>query len=251
MPWSSRSRVAAVLSARWARITLGGVVASLGALPALGAEPAAQAPVPAAAQPTAAVVPGPEPVDALLLVQQRLVPFRTLQGHFDQEKQIARIQRPLRSRGRFALLRGAGVLWQTEAPIQSLLTLTADTLTVVQNNQTIVSTPLAGQPALRFLGQSVFAVFMTDVQQIKDSFTLLGAHVPERPLPWSLSLRPRDAAVAQLMPEIRLTGAEQLQSIQILERGGDSTRIVLRDVDDHAPLSPEDARLLGRAAGNP
>jgi hypothetical protein len=207
--------------------------------------------VPSPAQAAAAPVQGPEPADALLLIQQRLVPFRTLQGYFEQEKQIAKIQRPLKSRGRFALLRGVGVLWRTEAPIQSLLTLTADTLTVVQNDQTIVSTSLAGQPALRFLGQSVFAVFMTDVRQIKNSFTLLAARVPERPLPWSLSLKPRDAAAAQLMLEVRLTGAEQLQSIQILERGGDSTRIVLRDVDDHAALSPEDARLLGRAAGTP
>lgn len=205
------------------------------------------APAPSPTQATVA----PAPLDSLLLVQQRLLPFQTLQGHFEQEKQIVRIKRPVKSRGRFALVRGAGVLWRTEAPIQSLLTLNADALTVVQNNQTVVSTSLAGQPALRFLAQSVFAVFMTDVRQIRDRFTLLAARVPERPLPWSLSLKPRDAAVAQLIQEIQLTGAEQLQSIQLLERGGDSTRIVLRDVDDHSPLGPEEARLLGPAAGTP
>jgi outer membrane lipoprotein carrier protein LolA len=226
------------------------LVACLGALPVLGAEPAAPAPEPSAA-PAAAASEDPAPVDALRLVQQRLVPFQTLQGRFEQTKQIAKIKRPLESRGRFALLRGGGVLWRTEAPIQSVLTLTADALTVVQNDRIIVSTPLAGQPALRFLGQSVFAVFMTDVRQIENSFTLLAARVPERPLPWSVSLRPRDAAVAKLMREIQLTGTEQLQTIQISERGGDSTRIVLRDLDDHSPLSPEDARLLGQAAGTP
>jgi hypothetical protein len=230
------------------RGALGGLVACLGVVPLLAAEPGK----PAAAAPAAsAAAVSPAAVDLLRLVQQRLVPFQTLQGRFEQEKRIARINRPLKSRGRFALRRGQGVLWRTEAPIESLLTLTADALSVVQNNQTIVSTSLTGQPALRFLGQSVFAVFMTDVQQLRKSFTLLGGSVPERPLSWSLSLRPEDPAVARLMQEIQLTGGDQIQSIEISERGGDSTRIVLLDVDSRSPLSPGDARLLGRPPGDP
>jgi outer membrane lipoprotein carrier protein LolA len=192
-----------------------------------------------------------EPGDALLGIQRRLAPFEVLQGRFEQEKRIAKIKHPLKSRGRFALLRGTGVLWRTEAPIQSLLSLTADAMSVVQNKQTIVSISLSEQPGLRFLGQTVFAVFMTDLAQLRQSFTLLEARVPEKPASWYLSLRPREPAVAKLMRAVQLTGGDHIESIEISEQNGDSTRILLLDPDSQSPLAPEDARLLGRAPGKP
>jgi hypothetical protein len=243
----SRFRVATASSARLVRIAIGApiaCVACLGSLDALGAEatPLPSAPASASAPPLA---------EALLRVKRRLVPFEVLQGRFEQEKRIAKIKRPLKSRGRFALLRGKGVLWRTEAPIQSLLTLTANAMSVVQNNQTVVSVSLTEQPALRWLGQTVFAVFMTDLEQLGQSFTLLEARVPEKPAPWSLSLEPRDAAVARLMRNILLTGGEHIESIEIAEQNGDSTRIVLLDPDSQSPLAVEDARQLGRTPGKP
>jgi hypothetical protein len=121
----------------------------------------------------------------------------------------------------------------------------------VQNNQTIVSVALPEQQGLRFLGQTVFAVLMTDLEQLRQSFTLLEARVPEKPAPWSLSLQPREALVAKLLRAIQLTGGEYIESIEISERNGDGTRIVLLDPDNHSPLAVEDARLLGRAPGKP
>ena len=174
-----------------------------------------------------------------------------MQGRFEQQKRIAKLERPLASRGRFALLRGQGVLWRTESPIRSLLTLTSDAMTVVQHDQTIVSISLTREPALRFLGQSVFAVLMTDVPQLRRSFTVLDARVPEGPAPWSLSLQPRDAAASRLMRQIALTGGEQIESIEISERNGDSTLIRLLELDRKTALSAEDARLLARTPGKP
>jgi hypothetical protein len=259
MRWiSSRLRVAAAASARRVGTAVGMALSvsliDLGALPALGAEPSAPSPGPAAITPAAAKQPRASETagnDALLLIQQRLVPFQTLQGRFEQQKRIAKLKKPLASRGRFALLRGRGVLWRTEAPIQSLLTLTSDAMTVEQHDQTIVSISLAREPALRFLGQSVFAVFMTDVPQLRQSFTVLDARVPESPAPWSLSLVPRDAAAAQLMRQIALTGGEQIESIEISERNGDGTLIRLLDVDRTTALRADDARLLARTPGKP
>jgi hypothetical protein len=241
----SRFRVILAPSARVTRISLGVSVAWLCPLHALRAEPSVAANAPPAAAPE------PLPVAELLLIKQRLVPFETLQGRFEQQKRIAKIKRPLESRGRFTLVRGKGVLWRTEAPIQSLLTLTADALSVVQDQNTVVSISLDEQPGLRFLAQTLFAVFMTDVQQIQQGFTVLGARAPQKPAPWSLSLRPREAAVARLMREIDLTGREHIESIEIFERNGDSTLIRLHSPDSRSPLPGEDALLLERTAGKP
>jgi hypothetical protein len=92
---------------------------------------------------------------------------------------------------------------------------------------------------------------MTDVQQIQQGFTVLGARAPQKPAPWSLSLRPREAAVARLMREIDLTGREHIESIEIFERNGDSTLIRLHSPDSRSPLPGEDALLLERTAGKP
>jgi hypothetical protein len=258
MRWISSRLRAASASARRVGIALGVTLSvsltDIGSLPTLAAEPSVTAPAPPA---TASAGAGEARVsdaaasEALLLIKQRLVPFQTLQGRFEQQKRIARLEKPLASRGRFALLRGQGVLWRTEAPIQSLLTLTSDAMTVVQHDRTVVSISLAREPALRFLGQTVFAMFMTDVPLLRQSFTVLDARVPESPAPWRLWLRPRDAAAAQLMRQIALTGGEQIESVEISERNGDSTLIRLLEIDRRAALSVEDARLLARTPGKP
>jgi hypothetical protein len=249
MRWLLSSfRVAAASSARLAPIGLGLSVASFGSMRALGAEPDAPVQIEAASEP--AVV-DPRAPDGLLLVKQRLVSFQILQGRFEQEKRIAKIRRPLESRGRFVLVQGKGMLWRTEAPIQSLLTLTADALSVVQGDHRIVSRSLSGDSSLRVFGQGVVAAFMGDVSQIRQSFRLIAAHVPQRPAPWSLSLQPREAAVGKLMREIQLVGGEQIESIKISESNGDNTLIRLLDLDRQSPLAAEDARLLGRADGKP
>jgi hypothetical protein len=54
-----------------------------------------------------------------------------------------------------------------------------------------------------------------------------------------------------LMRQIALTGGEQIESVEISERNGDSTLIRLLEIDRRAALSVEDARLLARTPGKP
>lgn len=198
----------------------------VGARPAQ-AEPAAQAP----------------DADVLLAIKARLQTFEVLHGKFEQEKRLAKIKRPLKSRGRFILKRGQGVLWRTEAPIQSLLVMTRDSVRVIKNDKTVMSISLSEQPGLRLMGKIVFAIFAADVEEIRQSFEIVSGQAKAGE-PWQVTLKPRDAGVAKIINRISLSGGDHVETLEILEQNTDVTRIRFADLDRTSALADEDERLL-------
>lgn len=199
--------------------------------------------LPAKAEPPAAAPTVAAP-DVLLAIKPRLQPFETLKGHFEQEKRLAKIKKPLKSRGSFALQRGRGLLWRTEAPIESLLVMTRNSVSITKDAKIVMSLSVKEQPGLRLMGSVIFATFAGDVDEIRRSFDVLKGQAPDATGAWSVSLAPRDATIAQLFVRISLTGGKYLEQLEIAERNGDVTLIRFRDVDSRSPLAPIDARLL-------
>ena len=222
------------MSALAVRVVSGGL--ALGTL-FLAARPAEAAPV--AQAPTAEV---------LTAIKSRLHTFETLHGKFEQEKRLAKIKKPLKSRGRFVLKRHQGVLWRTEAPIQSLLVMTRDSVRVIKNDKTVMSISLSEQPGLRLMGKIVFAVFAADVEEIRQSFEIVSGEAKAGE-PWQVTLKPRDAGVAKVINRISLSGSDHVETLEIWEQNTDVTRIRFADLDSTGPLAGEDARLLGTGSG--
>lgn len=214
------------LAVRWLSGALAFGALLIGPQPA-HAEPAAQAP----------------DADVLLAIKARLHTFEVLHGKFEQEKRLAKIKRPLKSRGRFILKRGQGVLWRTEAPIQSLLVMTRDSVRVIKNDKTVVSISLSEQPGLRLMGKIVFAVFAADVEEIRQSFEIVSGQAKAGE-PWQVTLKPRDAGIAKIISRISLSGGDHVETLEILEQNTDVTRIRFADLDRTSPLADEDERLL-------
>gem|GEM_PF-402358 len=182
--------------------------------------------------------------EPLLVIKRKLKPFETLQGKFEQEKKLAKIKKPLKSRGSFALQRGRGVLWRTEAPLESLLAMTRDAISIIKDGKTVTSISLTEQPGLRVMGRVVFAVFSADTDEIKRSFDVTASQVSEQSSSWSVSLKPKDAGFAKVVRSIQLHGAEYLETLEIAETNGDSTLIRFQGFDTQSKLRAEDARLL-------
>lgn len=181
--------------------------------------------------------------DVLLAIKSRLRVFETLQGKFEQEKRLAKIKKPLKSRGRFALKRQQGVVWRTDAPIQSLLVMNRDSVRVIKNDRTVMSIALSDQPGLRLMGKIVFAVFAADVEEIRQTFEIVSGEAKPNE-PWSVTLKPRDAGVAKVISRISLSGAEHVDTLEIVEQNTDVTRIRFTDLDSDHALTDEDERLL-------
>jgi hypothetical protein len=187
--------------------------------------------------------PGPELLQA---IKKRVRRFELLQGKFEQQKRLAKIKRPLKSRGSFALQRGS-VLWRTEAPIRSLLVMTHDKVRVIKDDHTVMSLSLSEQPGLRLMGKIVSAVFAGDIDAIRQSFQIVSGQAPANE-PWQIVLKPRDAAVAKVIAQIAISGSEHVDSLELAEKNGDATLIRFKALDSERPLSAEDRALLDSQA---
>ncbi len=142
---------------------------------------------------------------------------QVLRGRYTQRKFLREIPRPLGSSGEFLLVRGQGIWWHTQVPMESELLLNRS----------------KGQPpGLQMAASTFFAMFALDLDTLAQSFELFAMQDGPR---WLLGLRPRDPALAAWFEQILLSGGTQLQQVTLLEKTGDRTEIDLDAVAQ--PLS--------------
>ena len=146
-----------------------------------------------------------------------LAQAQVLRGRYTQRKFLREIPRPLTSSGEFLLVRGQGIWWHTQVPMDSEL---------------LLSRRSGQPPGLQMAASTFFAMFALDLDTLAQSFELFAMQSGPR---WLLGLRPRDAALAAWFQQITLSGGEQLQQVTLTETTGDRTEI---DVDAASqPLS--------------
>ena len=203
---------------RW--LALGGAVGAMGAVGAACWLPR----VAAAATDEAALVKG---------VQSRLRQPEWLRGDFEQLKQVTGFKKPLVSRGDFVVARGRGVLWRTRTPFESELRLTRDEIRASQGGAAATRMDAQREPALRLVNEMMFALLGGDVGALARLFTLEGELTGAAG--WKLELRPRQAAWLQVLQRIALTDDTHVRGVELLEAGGDLTRIVFSNLRENAP----------------
>lgn len=178
----------------------------------------------------------------LSLVQQRVAQVEVLRGQFEQEKRISGFKNPLRSQGRFLVARGKGVVWTTEKPFPSEVVITGERILSRQRDgSTRVEVDSREQPALRQVNAMMFALVSGDVAALSSKFE---AQVQARPdNGWTLSLKPRSAALAKAFTRIVLNGDRYVREVEIEEANGDRTQIRFSGMTD-APksLNADEAR---------
>jgi hypothetical protein len=164
-------------------------------------------------------------VDPLAAVRARLVPTEVLRGAFAQTKKLAGFRQPLRSTGRFVLVRGRGVLWLTHQPFASTLVVTPDRLESLDaQGQRLSRIDARDDPALRSINQLLLATLAADVEPLRALFTIDAELVGV--LGWRLVLRAKDALLARQLERVTLAGESHVREVQLEERNGDSTHIV-------------------------
>lgn len=163
--------------------------------------------------------------DLLTDVRNRLTDAPVLRGEFLQTRQLAGIRKPLVAEGRFLVLRGQGVLWQTDKPFAQSLRVTPREL--LQKDARGQTTRLSTdkEPVVATVSQVLMAVLGGDLAPLARLFEVKGSLDAQR---WQLVLSPRQAGMAQLISEIRLTGNTLVDSVTLLSPGGDQTHIEMR-----------------------
>jgi outer membrane lipoprotein-sorting protein len=181
-----------------------------------------------------------QPADALLA---RLRQPAVLRGNFVQNRQIAGFRRPVESSGEFVVARGAGLLWHTRKPFESLLSVSRERLRVTNGRGgTETTLDARREPMLRTLNDILQAVVIADARALQVSFDLAIQLVGSTD--WEMVLTPKDAALRTRFTTIALAGGPHVQSARLVEASGDITTVRFTGQREDTQLSAAEAGKL-------
>lgn len=146
---------------------------------------------------------------------------------FLQTRRVKALDRPLVSRGSFQLTDG-GFVWTQQTPFQNTLAFDGDSVveTTFIGNQSV--TRRLQDPVTTQITRTLFDMMRGSWSDIRASF-----HIMEesgRDDAWTLRLIPIDPAIAQIIPEIMLSGSRFLETIELRQ---DEDTVTLIELSRH------------------
>jgi hypothetical protein len=180
--------------------------------------------------------------DLLSRPAARLQHTRTLSGEFRQSRFLRELPKPLLAHGEFVFVRDLGVYWHTRQPFDSVIVLNAAGMTQIDEGAAPLRMSADEQPAVRLVGNLFAALFMLDVTRLGRDFELFGVREGPR---WTLGLRPRATGLASVLRQVTVTGADDVEQVELTDAQGERTLIELSAIR-HSPDAPPAAvtRLL-------
>lgn len=157
-------------------------------------------------------------------IQSMLAKPAHLCGRFDQTKQLTGMKRPLLAHGRFCVVAGKGILWNTLKPFPSSLRLTRDQIVQFHGERQTMRLDTAQEPTVRMINSVLFSLLAGELSQLVTLFEVDGAVTGSS---WKVALKARQPALAKAIGAISLEGGAYVKTIRIVEAGGDNTEIVL------------------------
>jgi Outer membrane lipoprotein carrier protein LolA len=175
-------------------------------------------------------------------IESMLAHPKILCGRFDQTKELVGLKKPLASNGRFCVVAGKGVLWRSLQPFPSVLKLTRDEILQMDGDRVALRLDAKQEPAVRMINGVLFAALAGDLEHLKNLFEIDGGVQNDR---WSVTLKPRTAALGKAVGTIALEGGAYVRNVTIVEASGDRTKIVFSNIQtgDDA-MSAEEAALF-------
>lgn len=179
--------------------------------------------------------------DLIAQVNKRLQHPPVLRGQFQQEKSLAGFTKPVKSQGKFTVVKGRGIIWRTETPFASQLVLTRNALVQTTGSGAAQRLDAQREPALKAINTALFAVLSGDLNTVERYFEITGRADARE---WTLHLKPRETGWRQFIDRIELKGAAYLNRLEMLDANGDTTLIrFLNGSAADAPNTNEAAQL--------
>lgn len=144
-------------------------------------------------------------------------------GNFNQEKTLKNSSRTLKSNGNF-IFSMDGIMWKTEKPFPSTLTITKNTMIQTGANGKKNVTDVSKNEVFKSVSSTLISVFSNDTEVLKKNFTV--DFKDEGQGNWKIILTPKDATVAVMVSSIDLSGVVKnsscdLMSIVMNEKSGE------------------------------
>lgn len=158
-------------------------------------------------------------------LQQRLTEQPVIRAHFDQTRTIKDLPQPLRSQGQMLIARDQGLLWDQTAPFPMQLLLDDKRMVQAIGGQPPQTITAENNPQMFQFNHLLRALFQADRQVLKQNFRVEFADTGEGR--WTLRLTPKTTPLDKIFATIDLAGQRNLENIQLNDKQGDRTDIVL------------------------
>ncbi len=170
-----------------------------------------------------------------------------LEARFEEEKHLALLALPLKSRGRIYFLRPGYLARIVEAPEPATLTITPNELKV-DGKDGVERIDLRQNDDVRRFVTSLVRVFAGDEEALSKSYQV--AFEPRvdgaATAGWTLTLTPKAKPLTDLVKELRLTGSGfAVGTIEVREPSGDRTVTCIVEADERRFSDEEKERLFG------
>jgi hypothetical protein len=186
--------------------------------------------------------------DTLARIASQIEQYPVVRAEFVQSKQMAALKRPLITTGRLTYSRQHGVLWQIEQPYRMSYILGEERIVEIGSDGVRRERGLREVPGLAQVGRVFRAMLGANTAALQEYFDVeLRGDTGK----WEMSLKPRQAQLAQFLTGMQISGARFVEAIEIGEAGGDHTQIRLRNTQGASAPSAAELQLFGGAAPLP
>lgn len=166
-------------------------------------------------------------VNAMTLdtLQQRFTEQPVVRAHFTQTRTIKDLPQPLKSAGNMLIARDRGLLWDQTSPFPMQLLLDDKRMVQAINGQPPQIITAENNPQMFQFNHLLRALFQADRKVLEENFHVEFADLGAGR--WTLRLTPITTPLDKIFATIDLAGSTYLDTIQLNDKQGDRTDIVL------------------------
>lgn len=180
--------------------------------------------------------------DALLAkVAAQIDKHAVVRAEFSQSKSMAALKRPLQTQGKFVFSRTQGVLWQIEQPYRISYVLGEERVVEIAADGSRKERSARDLPGLAQVGRVFRAMLGADTAALRQYFDL---RLQGDENHWQLTLKPRQAQIAQFISNIEIEGGVFVSEIRLQEVSGDTSKIQFRNSVGSNALSASELVLF-------
>lgn len=155
-------------------------------------------------------------------LQTQASQYPLIRADFEQTKQISGLKQPLMSTGKVIISQQDGLWWQQNKPFALTLLLTNNQMVQTVANQPKHVITAESNPQLFQFNHLLTAMFKADRVVLEKNFTVSLTTTEQG---WQLTLIPKVSPLDKLFRQIRLTGSQFLESIEMDDQQHDQTVI--------------------------
>ena len=179
--------------------------------------------------------------DSLEKAIQRMSRYPVLRGRFEQTKEIGRLDRTIRSAGRFVISRDHGLVFDTETPFPSTTIIGEDFFLQQRDSGERSVIDAEDNPVFLQFSDTMRATFSGDVETLFERFEVFFREIDDRAY---IGLIPRDQTVRSVISSMEIVGTDVIHEFVTTEPTGDSVRYIFSKTDSSDELFPDERALF-------